>query len=247
MITAGRPRVDDRRTGRAPARTRAISPGRRRPRIARRVSRRYRDPRRGFRRARRASACESPTARCARACCTTCSAATRTRTRASARCASMQQRYHVDLAQAARVEQTALGFLAQVARRWQLEDPLAELALRWAARLHEIGLDVAHSGYHRHGAYLLENADMPGFAREEQRILARIVGGASPQARPRTARGAAEPVGRPRALSGRAAAARRAAASQPQRRRRCRQVYADARSHARSSCASRCARSAISR
>ena len=43
------------------------------------------------------------------------------------------------------------------------------------ARLHEIGLDVAHSGYHRHGAYLLENADMPGFSRMEQQRLARIV------------------------------------------------------------------------
>jgi exopolyphosphatase/guanosine-5'-triphosphate,3'-diphosphate pyrophosphatase len=89
---------------------------------------------------------------------------------------SMQQRYHVDLAQAARVEATAVGFLAMVRDAWSLHDPLAELSLRWAARLHEIGLDVAHSGYHRHGAYLLENADMPGFAREEQQVLARIVG-----------------------------------------------------------------------
>jgi exopolyphosphatase/guanosine-5'-triphosphate,3'-diphosphate pyrophosphatase len=88
----------------------------------------------------------------------------------------MQQRYHVDLAQAARVEHTALRLLAQVQESWQLEDPLAEQALAWASRLHEIGLDVAHSGYHRHGAYLLENADMPGFAREEQRLLARLVG-----------------------------------------------------------------------
>lgn len=90
---------------------------------------------------------------------------------------AMQERYHVDLEQAARVERTALGFLAQVAAAWQLDDPLAELALSWAARLHEIGLDVAHSRYHQHGAYLLENADMPGFAREEQRLLAQIVGG----------------------------------------------------------------------
>jgi len=89
---------------------------------------------------------------------------------------AMQQRYHVDLAQAERVEATALEFLAQVRHAWRLEDPLADLALQWAARLHETGLDVSHSGYHRHGAYLLENADMPGFAREEQRLLARLVG-----------------------------------------------------------------------
>ena len=89
---------------------------------------------------------------------------------------AMQQRYHVDLAQSERVEATALEFLAQVRHPWRLEDPLADLALQWAARLHETGLDVSHSGYHRHGAYLLENADMPGFAREEQRLLARLVG-----------------------------------------------------------------------
>jgi exopolyphosphatase/guanosine-5'-triphosphate,3'-diphosphate pyrophosphatase len=88
---------------------------------------------------------------------------------------SMQARYQVDLAQAARVEATAVRLLRQVRQRWQLTDPLAEHALRWAARLHEIGLDVAHSGYHRHGAYLLENADMPGFARDEQLLLARLV------------------------------------------------------------------------
>jgi exopolyphosphatase/guanosine-5'-triphosphate,3'-diphosphate pyrophosphatase len=90
---------------------------------------------------------------------------------------SMQQRYHVDLAQAARVEATALKLLAQVQDSWKLTDPMAEQALTWACSLHEIGLDVAHSGYHRHGAYLLENADMPGFAREEQLLLARLVGG----------------------------------------------------------------------
>jgi len=89
---------------------------------------------------------------------------------------SMQSRYHVDLEQAERVAATALQFLSQVQDPWELGDPLAELSLKWAARLHEIGLDVAHSGYHRHGAYLLENADMPGFAREEQQLLARLVG-----------------------------------------------------------------------
>ncbi|HZO23778.1 MAG TPA: exopolyphosphatase [Steroidobacteraceae bacterium] len=90
---------------------------------------------------------------------------------------AMQMRYHVDLAQAERVEASVLQFLEQTREVWHLEAPLADLALRWAARLHEIGLDVSHSGYHRHGAYLLENADMPGFPREEQRLLARLVGG----------------------------------------------------------------------
>jgi exopolyphosphatase/guanosine-5'-triphosphate,3'-diphosphate pyrophosphatase len=90
---------------------------------------------------------------------------------------AMQKRYHVDLLQAERVEASLLDFLNQARATWKLEGPLADFVLRWAARLHEIGLDVAHSGYHRHGAYLLENADMPGFPREEQRLLARLVGG----------------------------------------------------------------------
>jgi exopolyphosphatase/guanosine-5'-triphosphate,3'-diphosphate pyrophosphatase len=90
---------------------------------------------------------------------------------------AMEGRYHVDTAQADRVEATAAGFLQQVREDWGLQEPLAELILRWAARLHEIGLDISHSHYHHHGAYLLQHADMPGFPREEQQLLAALVGG----------------------------------------------------------------------
>ena len=90
---------------------------------------------------------------------------------------AMEGRYHVDAAQAERVEATALTFLRQVREAWGLDPPLAEIVLRWAARLHEVGLDISHSHYHRHGAYLLQNADMPGFPREEQHLLAAVVGG----------------------------------------------------------------------
>ncbi len=90
---------------------------------------------------------------------------------------AMEGRYHVDTVQADRVEATAVALLEQVQSAWDLEDALAELALRWAARLHETGLDIGHSKYHRHSAYLLEHADMPGFPREEQLLLAALVGG----------------------------------------------------------------------
>src|SRR5450631_2040197 len=90
---------------------------------------------------------------------------------------AMERRYHVDSQQADRVEQTAVALLEQVEVEWGLEDPLAESVLRWAARLHESGLDIAHSKYHRHSAYLLQHADMPGFPREEQLLLAAMVGG----------------------------------------------------------------------
>ena len=90
---------------------------------------------------------------------------------------AMEKRYHVDETQADRVEATAVGLLEQVESDWGLEDPLAESVMRWAARLHETGLDIAHSKYQRHSAYLLEHADMPGFPREEQLLLAALVGG----------------------------------------------------------------------
>jgi exopolyphosphatase/guanosine-5'-triphosphate,3'-diphosphate pyrophosphatase len=89
---------------------------------------------------------------------------------------AMQGRYHVDVLQASRVEATALDFLRQTQTEWALDDVFAEMVLSWAARLHEIGLDVSHSHYQKHGAYLLEHADMPGFPQEEQKILASIVG-----------------------------------------------------------------------
>ena len=54
--------------------------------------------------------------------------------------------------------------------------PLARKALDWGARLHEIGLDIAHDGFQRHGAYIAENADMPGFPRAEQRLIAFLIG-----------------------------------------------------------------------
>jgi exopolyphosphatase / guanosine-5'-triphosphate,3'-diphosphate pyrophosphatase len=89
---------------------------------------------------------------------------------------SLALRFHVDMEQAQRVEATAIDFLRQVEALWELEEPLAEAALRWAAHLHEIGLDISHSSHHKHAAYLLEHADLPGFPREEQRLLACLVG-----------------------------------------------------------------------
>jgi len=89
---------------------------------------------------------------------------------------AMEGRFHVDTAQADRVEATALAFLRQVREDWGLDDALAEPMLGWAARLHEVGLDIAHTQYQRHGAYLLQHADLPGFPHHEQQLLAAVVG-----------------------------------------------------------------------
>ena len=87
----------------------------------------------------------------------------------------LAQRYHIDRAQSARVETTALALLDQVAQPWQLAGEEARNLLRWAAALHEIGLAISHSQYHKHGGYLLTHLDMPGFATGEQRRLAALV------------------------------------------------------------------------
>jgi exopolyphosphatase / guanosine-5'-triphosphate,3'-diphosphate pyrophosphatase len=54
-------------------------------------------------------------------------------------------------------------------------DPDTAQRVEWAGLLHEIGYTVSHIGFHKHGAYILENADMPGFSAQEQRQLALLV------------------------------------------------------------------------
>ena len=88
--------------------------------------------------------------------------------------AQFMRRYHVDSEQAERVRALASKILESIVPdREEHESEL--LLLDWAARLAEIGLSVAHAQYHKHSAYILSNADMPGFSRMEQQRLARIV------------------------------------------------------------------------
>jgi len=87
-----------------------------------------------------------------------------------------QYRFHVETAHAERVEATALEFLAQLQDTWSLHDPECADLLGWAARLHEVGLDIAHAQHQLHAAYLLRNADLAGFSFDQQRRLAVLVG-----------------------------------------------------------------------
>ena len=85
------------------------------------------------------------------------------------------RRYQVDFAQAARVEVMALDIFRQLWTDPGHDRDEAMHFLTWAARLHEIGISVAHSGYHKHGAYILTFADMPGFSKKDQGRLAFLV------------------------------------------------------------------------
>jgi exopolyphosphatase/guanosine-5'-triphosphate,3'-diphosphate pyrophosphatase len=82
------------------------------------------------------------------------------------------RRYHADGVQGERVRALALHLLGALAARTTEAD---ERLLGWAAQMHEIGLSIAHAAYHKHSAYILSNADMPGFSRDEQARVARIV------------------------------------------------------------------------
>ena len=84
------------------------------------------------------------------------------------------ERYHVDRAHAQRVAAIAKTLYLKAARA---PDPVVAQRVEWAGLLHEIGYSVSHIGFHKHGAYILQNADMPGFSAQEQRQLALLVQG----------------------------------------------------------------------
>ena len=88
---------------------------------------------------------------------------------------SLANRYQVDQEHAERVSATAVELMTQVSADWNLADDNLHHILSWAAQLHEIGRDIAHSQYHKHGAYILSNADMPGFSRQEQQVMSVLV------------------------------------------------------------------------
>ena len=89
--------------------------------------------------------------------------------------AQFMRRYHIDAAQAERVRSLALLIYDALAPGAERDEDADRTLLQWTARLAEIGLSIAHAQYHKHSAYVLSNADMPGFSRMEQARLARTV------------------------------------------------------------------------
>ena len=85
--------------------------------------------------------------------------------------AALARKFHVDGERAGRVAQLAADMYAQLK---PASDGCAKL-LRWSALLHEMGMVVSQTGYHKHAAYMIENADMPGFTTREQRIMSKMI------------------------------------------------------------------------
>lgn len=90
----------------------------------------------------------------------------------------LAKKFGVDNSHSARVQRVASQLYEQLsATRRSPPEPLqrALRKLTWAASLHEIGSRISHSDYHKHGAYILDNADAPGFAQHELHRLSLLV------------------------------------------------------------------------
>jgi exopolyphosphatase/guanosine-5'-triphosphate,3'-diphosphate pyrophosphatase len=90
---------------------------------------------------------------------------------------ALQERYQLDQRHGEAVEASAITLWQSVSQSWGIDTIADEELLRWASRLHEIGLTISHSQYHKHGAYLLRYSDLPGFTQQFQQELATLVRG----------------------------------------------------------------------
>ncbi len=88
----------------------------------------------------------------------------------------LTQRFGADLLQAERVSRTSQKLLQAMLERESPEDVARHLRkVHWAAQLHEVGMRISHSDYHKHGAYILDNTDLPGFTIDELHRLSQLV------------------------------------------------------------------------
>ncbi len=88
---------------------------------------------------------------------------------------SLATRYDVDTEQAKRVLATTQSFYQQCKQSWQITSKELKSLLGWATLLHEVGLQINSRGVQKHSAYILRNAELPGFNQEQQAFLATVV------------------------------------------------------------------------
>lgn len=90
---------------------------------------------------------------------------------------AVAERYHTDRDHSGRIQQTIANMLSQLnnSDNPTFKNKTAMQFLNWAAALHEIGIDIAHSQYHKHSAYIIENGDLAGFSSQDQKILAAVI------------------------------------------------------------------------
>ena len=87
----------------------------------------------------------------------------------------LAKRYHTEKKHANQIKETLRSLVSQLTLPPAIEPDIALQWLNWAADLHEIGHDIAHNQYQKHSAYIIENADLPGFSRQDQLLLGALV------------------------------------------------------------------------
>lgn len=87
----------------------------------------------------------------------------------------LARRYDVRQVHAENVIASCRHLYDELAEKWSFTDENDQLLLFWAAQLHEMGLAISHSGYHKHSAYLALNSDMPGLSMQEQQFLSLLI------------------------------------------------------------------------
>lgn len=87
---------------------------------------------------------------------------------------ALHSRFNVDSEQSTRVvkqvERMCSQFFAQ--------EPCSSFQkkmLIWSARIHEVGMSIAFSGYQRHSGYIIKHADLAGFTKTEQGYLSFLI------------------------------------------------------------------------
>jgi exopolyphosphatase/guanosine-5'-triphosphate,3'-diphosphate pyrophosphatase len=86
------------------------------------------------------------------------------------------ERYHSDAKHSEQIKETIRYMVEQLDDHPCFrEQPDSLQFLEWAAELFEIGFEIAHSHYHKHSAYIIENGDLAGFSRQDQLVLSKLV------------------------------------------------------------------------
>ncbi len=87
---------------------------------------------------------------------------------------SIQSRYQIDTDYSGQVAEIASSLLKQCGGSKWLPEPQAEMLLNTVTKLHEIGLTIDFKMAGEHGAYLLQNLDLPGYTRAQKCFLAEV-------------------------------------------------------------------------
>lgn len=81
----------------------------------------------------------------------------------------LTEQFSVDTVHAENIQRHSEDLLSHYNRK--IKKRILNL-LEGAIKLHEIGLSIAHSHYHKIGAYLVQHADMPGFSNQQKLVMA---------------------------------------------------------------------------